>query len=425
MKYEDQIVRVGGVGTGRIFQWAHIRVYPKLLDRASLVGFYDKNPLRTKEARDKYASLLEEYASEHPEAAEAVKSNLAELRCHDSLESLLDQVDLIDVCTTTRGRMPSAVQALEKGVHSMLEKPMARTWTEADRAVRAFNAKPGVYCQYNDDNMFDPKYRMLHDLLRQGVIGKPQSMWLIRGSALDATSVLKSQASGSENGGGCLMDYGSHGLAGAMYVLGTHKKIVKAEAVSISVLFPYRVLEGEPFHLEVDDNAQVKFLVEDPETGTWITLFLEASWSGGHIGPGKGEYGKRGGQSAGFLRIEGDEGVIDATEPDHITVTRWDGGETVIPLRKYPGETISVAHEMETFIHHVRSDTPPDIDVSFGAEVIAACGAAYYSAIMKRAVTLDEFKDFCRGFTEKYGDDEKADEAVLDYLLKPYRREQT
>ena len=423
MKHADGIVRVGGVGTGRIFQWAHTRVYPKLLEKARLVGFHDKNPARAKEARDKYVEILKTYALENPQAAETVKANLTELRCHDSLDSLLDQVDLVDVCTTTRGRMPSAVRALEKGVHSMLEKPMARTWTEADRAVRAFQTNPAVFCQYNDDNMFDPKYRVLHDLLQQGSIGKPQSMWLIRGSGLDATSVLKSQASGLENGGGCLMDYGSHGLAGSLYVLGTNLRIVKVEAVQIDVLFPYRVLEGDPFHMQVDDNAQVKFLLEDPETGTWITLFLEASWCGGHIGIGKGEYGKRGGQSAGFLRIEGDAGVIDATEKDHITITRWNGGEVIVPLREFPGETISMTHEIETFIDHIRSDTPPDIDVSFGAEVIAACGAGYYSAIMGRAVALDEFKDFCRGFVEKYGDEE-ADEAVLNYLLEPYRGEE-
>ncbi len=424
MKHADGIVRVGGVGTGRIFQWAHTRVYPKLLEKARLVGFYDVNPVRAQEAKSKYTSMLEEYVAEHPQSAEAVRANLAELRCHDSLDSLLDQVDLIDVCTTTRGRMPSSVSALEKGVHSMLEKPMARTWTEADRAVRAFEANPKVFCQYNDDNMFDPKYRVLHDLLQQGVIGKVQSMWVIRGSGLDATSVLKSQASGLENGGGCLMDYGSHGLAGSMYVLGTQLNITKVEAVQIGVLFPYRVLEGEPYHMEVDDNAQVKFLLEDPGSGTWMTLFLEASWCGGHIGSGKGEYGKRGGQSAGFLRIEGDEGVIDATERDHIKITRWDGGETIIPLREFPGETISMTHEIETFIDHIRSDTPPDIDVGFGAEVIAACDAAYYSAVLKRAVTMDEFKAFGRGFAEKYGDTEEADEALLDYLLQPYRRKQ-
>lgn len=415
-------IRVGGVGTGRIFSWGHLRIYPTLLDKAQLIAFYDVDASRAKGAMVKYAEALKEYASEHPEASEAVDDNLSQLAFYDSLVELLDHVDLIDVCTTTRGRMPSAIAALEKGVHSMLEKPMARTWTEADRAVRAFDAVPSVFCQYNDDNVFDPKYRVLRDLIGQGLIGNVQSMWLIRGSELSATSVLKSQANGLENGGGCLMDYGSHGLAAAWYALGMHHRITRVEAADIGVLHRNRVLEGEAFVMEVDDNARVKFLLEDPETGRWITLYLEASWCGGHIGGGTGEWGKRGGQAAGFLRVEGDEGVIDATEPDVITVTRWDGGVTQIPLVQNAGERVSMTHEISDCIDSIRTNTPPEIDIRFGAEVVAACGAAYLSAIRHKAVTMDEFKLYCAEAVQSHGDGEAADTAVLEHLLSPYKQ---
>ena len=126
----------------------------------------------------------------------------------------------------------------------------------------------------------------------------------------------------------------------------------------------------------------------------------------------------------GDLRIEGDAGVINGSEKARITVTRWDGGETVYPLREYPGETISFLHEIEHFIDCVRTGTPPDVDVNFGAEIIAVCGAAYLSAIRKRAVTLDEFKEFSRGYVTKYGDNEQAEEALLADLLAPYKKEE-
>ena len=419
MKHTDNIIRVGGAGTGRVFQWAHLHAYPWLINKARLVGFFDKQPARAQEACDKYTHILKEYATAHPESAEQVAANLAELRCHESLDALLDEVDVVDVCTTTRGRMVTAMRALEKGVHSMLEKPMARTWIEADRAVRAFAAKPDVYCQLNDDNVFDPKYRVLHDIIRQGAIGNVQSMWLIRGSTLDATSVIKSQANAIENGGGCLMDYGSHGLAAAWYVLGTHLVPLKVDAAKIEVGFPNRVLEGDPFTLEVDDDAHIKMLFEHPTTGSWTTMFLEATWSGGEIGSQKE---KRGGQNNGYLRIEGDNGIIEGSEADRITVKRWDGGETIVPLREYPGEKISFKHGIETFIDAVREAKPPDIDVAYGAEVIAICGAAYLSAIQKRAVSLEAFKDFSREYIQKYGDNEKAEEAIWTDLLKPYRQ---
>jgi predicted dehydrogenase len=52
MEHAAPIIRVGGVGTGRIFQKAHLRVYPTFLREARLVGFYDLDRSRAKEARD-------------------------------------------------------------------------------------------------------------------------------------------------------------------------------------------------------------------------------------------------------------------------------------------------------------------------------------------------------------------------------------
>ncbi|MCK4300576.1 MAG: Gfo/Idh/MocA family oxidoreductase, partial [Planctomycetes bacterium] len=190
MKRTKDVVRVGGVGTGRIFQWAHLRVYPQLLAKARLVGFFDIDPARAEQAREKYANMLREYASEHPQWAEAANGNVAELRCYGTLDELLSEVDVVDVCTHARGRMAVAMAALEKGVHSMVEKPMARTWIEADRAARAFTERPEIFFQLNDDNVFDPRYRALHDLVAQGVIGAVQSIWLSRASRLDSTTVL-------------------------------------------------------------------------------------------------------------------------------------------------------------------------------------------------------------------------------------------
>ncbi len=420
MKTEDGIIRVGGVGTGRIFQWAHLNPYLRLMDRARLVGFYDTRLESARQARDKYEQTLKEFAEKNPALAETARRNIGELKAYESLDDLLEDVDLIDICTTTRGRMGSAVRALEKGVHSMGEKPMARTWIEADRAARAFTNKPEIYFQLNDDNVFDPRYLALRDLLGQGVIGRPQSVWIIRGSRLDSTSVLKSQANALSNGGGCLMDYGSHGLAGIWSVLGRKWRFSQVEAVQIGVRFRHRVLEGDPVVMEVEDNARFKVLLEDPETGSWLTIFMEASWCGGHIGPP--DMRKAGG-GGGFLRIEGDEGMLDASEGDKIVLTRWDGGRTVFPLREFPGETISFNNEIETMVECVRGGSPPEVDVHFGAEIIGVCGAAYLSAIRKRAVTMDEFQSFCREYVEKHSDGEEAELALLDHLMKPYTYE--
>ena len=215
------------------------------------------------------------------------------------------------------------------------------------------------------------------------------------------------------------MDYGSHGLAAAWYVLGKRLVPTKVDAVKIAVNFPHRVLEGDPVMIEVDDDAHVKILFEDPQSGSWTTIFLEATWSGGEIGESRE---KRGGQGNGYLRLVGDNGMIDASESDRITITGWDGGQTVVPLRQYPGERISFMEEIEGFIDAVVEAKPPEIDVHYGAEVIAVCGAAYLSAIRKSAVSLEAFKAESRAYLGKYDNYQLAEEALLADLLAPYRR---
>ena len=411
------VIRVGGVGTGRIFQHAHLAPYLRIMDKARLVGFYDAVPERAAAARDRYARTLEAFAEEKPQYADHVRDNLAQLRVGETLDQVLEGVDLIDICTTTQGRMESALCALEKGVHAMGEKPMARTWISADRAAHAYGRRPDVFFQLNDDNAFDPKYLAVGDLIKTGAIGRPQSIWIIRGSMLNSKNVLKSQANALSNGGGCLMDYGAHGLAGIWAALGRNYRFTLVDAVDISVRFPNRVLENDPYIMEVDDNARFKVLLEDIDTGSWVTVYMEATWCGGHIGPRDMRQDTGG---CPLFRIEGDEGVLDATPHNEIVVTRWDGGRTAYPLRTMPGETVSFNDEIETMVDCVRAGRRPEVDVTFGAEIIAVCGAAYYSAIEKRAVTLEEFKEFCRSYMEKYGDNEDAERALLEHLMKPF-----
>jgi myo-inositol 2-dehydrogenase/D-chiro-inositol 1-dehydrogenase len=414
-----KVLRVGGVGTGRIFQHAHMRVWAGLPDRGRLVAFHDRDPARAEQARAKYVAMLEEHARTHPEQAQTVGENISQLRCYGSLDELLAHVDLVDICTHARGRMPVAIAAFQRGVHAIAEKPMARVWTEADRASRALAQAPGVLFQLNDDNVFEPKYRAIRAIIDRGEIGRVQSITLIRGSQLSSTSVLKAQADALEGGGGCLLDYGSHGLAGAFSLLGRGHRPTRVEAVQIATLYPHRVIEGEPCLMEVDDNARVKVLMEDVACGAWATIYLEASWCGGHIGRTKE---KPSGQSDGYLEIVGDKGVIESHEAGAITVRTSNGGEERIPLIHYPGETVSVLSGVVSFLDAIEASRPSEFGIDFGAEVIAACGAAYLSAIRGKAVAIEEYMDYCREFVKRLGDNEKADDAIVLDLLKPYRR---
>jgi predicted dehydrogenase len=60
--------------------------------------------------------------------------------------ALLDEQrpDVVHICTPHDQHVPIAVEALERGIHVLLEKPVAHTVEEADRLVAAAKDHPGV-----------------------------------------------------------------------------------------------------------------------------------------------------------------------------------------------------------------------------------------------------------------------------------------
>lgn len=100
-------VRTGVVGTGAL-GFHHTRILRELPD-AELVGFYESNPLRAK----------------------AVSGELG-VRAFDTLDALLDAVDAITVVVPTPLHHQVAAPALERGIHVLIEKPIAATLDEAD-----------------------------------------------------------------------------------------------------------------------------------------------------------------------------------------------------------------------------------------------------------------------------------------------------
>jgi len=294
---------------------------------------------------------------------------------------------------------------------------MCRVWTEADRMARCAESKETVFLQYMDDNAFELEYLMLNDLLRQGLVGKVQHLKLIRGSDLDATTVLKSQASAQDNGGGALLDYGSHGITGAWTAIGYEWKPIRVFTNRIGVLHRHRILEGEPFVMEVDDNAQFEILFQRPKDAAWLTVFMETSYAGLHIGDNPdGET-----RQNRDLWVQGESGRLESLRDGCFRVHRWDGGKRLIPRPEYAAECDAFDKGVSDFLDGIRSGQAPVVDGRMGAEVMAVIGAVYLSGLSKRAVTLDEFKEYCGTSIGRFGDNAEADDAIVTALTEPFR----
>ncbi len=134
-------IRVGVVGVGSM-GLNHIRVYRALHDRCELAGVFDADTAR-----------CQAVAAAH------------KLRAFDSLEALLGAVDAVSVVVPTVHHEAVTMRALERGVHTLVEKPIADTPAAGLRmAQAAWDAH--VTLQVGHVERFNPVVQLMPDILQ-------------------------------------------------------------------------------------------------------------------------------------------------------------------------------------------------------------------------------------------------------------------
>ena len=112
----NQKLKIGVLGAGHLG-----KIHLRLLQESSayeLVGFYDSQPQIA-------AKISREFG----------------YRSFSEVDSLLDEVDVIDIVTPTISHFELGKKALEKGLHIFLEKPITATVEEANELVSLAKAK--------------------------------------------------------------------------------------------------------------------------------------------------------------------------------------------------------------------------------------------------------------------------------------------
>lgn len=109
------VFRVGVAGVGSL-GFHHVRI-ARDLGGDAFAGFFEANASRAAE----------------------VSSTLG-VKAHPSLESLLDQIDGLIIATPTSSHKAVALEALRRGIHVFIEKPIAPSLEEADAILDAARA---------------------------------------------------------------------------------------------------------------------------------------------------------------------------------------------------------------------------------------------------------------------------------------------
>lgn len=252
-----QELRVGVVGIG----WAgqqHLKAY-EALDGVSIVSLAGME----QELRD---SLQAEYP---------IPNAFADWK--DMLEH--GGLDAVSVAVPTFLHAPIAVAALERGIHVLSEKPIARNAAEGQAMVDAAR-KAGRVLDVAFNHRRRGDIQALKGVIDDGGLGRPyyaKASWLRR----SGIPTLGSWFTNPElAGGGPLADIGVHALDYALHLLG-EPKVVAVSAATHSELGPQGRGGGKEYSalasahaFEVEDFASAFLRLEGGGT-----LLIEASWA--------------------------------------------------------------------------------------------------------------------------------------------------
>jgi predicted dehydrogenase len=133
------MLKVGVLGAGHLG-----KIHLKLLQQSSkyqLIGFYDPSEENAKKVAEEFG-----YTS------------------YNSIDELIDAVDVVDIVTPTLSHFECAKNAIEKGRHIFIEKPIAKTILEAE-AIKTLASQYHVKGQVGHVERFNPAFTAVKDMI--------------------------------------------------------------------------------------------------------------------------------------------------------------------------------------------------------------------------------------------------------------------
>lgn len=130
------VIGVGSMGKN------HVRSYAALKHLCDLVGVFDLDKERNKAIAESYG-----------------------VKAFDSAESLMEEVDAINIATPTTTHYDLAMKAIDMGLHILIEKPITNSVEEAQAILQAAKKK-NLIVQVGHIERFNPAIQALPDILK-------------------------------------------------------------------------------------------------------------------------------------------------------------------------------------------------------------------------------------------------------------------
>ena len=253
----EKITKVGIIGCGGIANGKHMPALAKVKN-CEMVAFCDIIPERAEKAAKDFGI---QNAKVYTDYKELLKD---------------ETIDVVHVCTPNRSHSFITVDALEAGKHVMCEKPMAINSAEAKKMLDAAE-RTGKLLSIGYQSRFRDDSRYLKQEVEDGTFGDIYyaKATALRRRAVPTWGVFLNEY---EQGGGPLIDIGTHALDLTLWMMNNYKP---------------KYCVGTTYHKLNEDQDQgnmwgnwepEKFTVEDSAFGFIVmengaTIVLESAWA--------------------------------------------------------------------------------------------------------------------------------------------------
>ncbi|MCJ7694033.1 MAG: inositol 2-dehydrogenase [Anaerolineaceae bacterium] len=334
-------IRVGVIGAGRIGK-IHAENLATRIPGAVVAAIADANSSAAKELAEKLhvGTYYEDYRKilEDP------------------------SIDAVVICSSTNTHAKFMTEAAQAGKHIFCEKPVDHTLEKIDSALAAVE-KAGVKCQIGFNRRFDPNFKKVRQMVKEGKVGEVQ---ILRITSRDPFPPPVEYVKVS---GGMFLDMTIHDFDMARYLSGS----------------------------EVTEVYAAGGVMVDPaigEAGDIDTAIITLKFANGSIGTidncRKAVYGYD-------QRVEvfGSEGMVAVANntPNSSVYSNADGVVSEKPLyfflERYMDSFIA---EMREFIEAIQEDKPTPVTALDGRKPVVIAMAAKKSLLENRPVKLTEIE---------------------------------
>ncbi len=321
-----------------------------------------------------------------------------EVKAVERLEQLASvNVQAIDLTTVPWSHHTLAIDALQRGWHVMVEKPMGVT-VRACRIMKEAADKSRAVLNVAENFHYDPMNRIGRELVKTEAIGTPRFM--VNNNVGGGAGIIVTPWRHYKRGGGLLLDVGVHNTYVTEYLMGEIDTVYAQARLYEKVR---RGKTGEEIEPNAEDAVYATFLFKSGAVGQYIE---------DHAGHGQGMwqraiYGSKGSlhmphDRSGkpvIMTLEGkgsisDERILDFIPDfhlDEVTAALF-GGERIwhydFPFPEIDRKLLAV--EYADFAASILKNRQSEVDLTKAARSVGLPYAMLESSKLGRAVTMEE-----------------------------------